>query len=81
MAIYQNLLGKTVGNTGVFVSSKPIFKMMHVPYGGGGNFRQYTKVGTASVAHDVETTKKGYLTFKPGGMFTISWSPKLVQFS
>ena len=29
--------------------------------------------GTASVAHEVDPTKLGYITFGPGGMYTINW--------
>ena len=42
-------------------------EVRHVPDGGGGNFGQYIKVGTASVARERETTKSGYLKFDPGG--------------
>ena len=47
----------------------------HAPEGGGRNFEQYPEGGTDSVTRKVDPAKSGYLTFDPGGMSTINWSP------
>ena len=49
------------------------------PEVGGGNFGRYPKVFTTIVTLKGEPTKSGYLTFDPGGMFTINMRPKGVQ--
>ena len=48
-------------------------EVRHVPEGGGGNFGQDPEGGTASVAHELDPPKSGYLAFDPGGMSTINW--------
>ena len=53
--------------------------MRHGSDGGGGNFGQDIEGGNTSVARELDTTKSGCLTFDPGGMSTINWSPIGVQ--
>ena len=53
--------------------------MRHASDGGGGNFGQDIEGGNTSVARELDTTKSGCLTFDPGGMSTINWSPIGVQ--
>ena len=48
-------------------------EVIHIPEGGGVKFGQNHQGGTASVAHEGDPTKSGYLTFDPGGMSTINW--------
>ena len=51
----------------------------HDPDGGGVNVVRYLEESTASVAHEGDTTKSGYLTFDLGGMYTIKWIPTVGQ--
>ena len=44
----------------------------HIPEGGGENFEQYPEWGTRSASLLGYPTKSGYLTFDPGGIFTIN---------
>ena len=47
----------------------------HAPEGGRGNFTLDSVGGTTSVNYKGDTTKLGYITFDPGGVSTIDWSP------
>ena len=49
--------------------------MRHVPEGGGGKFGKYPEGVTARVSRDRDPINSWYLTFDPGGIFTINWRP------
>ena len=49
-------------------------EVRHIPEGSGGNFLQYPKGGTASVACEGDPTKSGHIKFYPLGMSTLNWS-------
>ena len=42
-------------------------------YEGSGVYTPYPEGGTASVAHEGDTTKSAYLTFEICGMYKINW--------
>ena len=45
----------------------------HAPEGYGGNFTSGPVVDIANVDRVRDPTKSGYLSFEPGGVFTINW--------
>ena len=48
-----------------------------MPEGGGINFTQYNSGFTASLYHEADTTKLGYLAFDPVELYKIKWRPKV----
>ena len=56
-------------------------EVRHVQEGGGSYFGQAYEGVTTIMYHKEETTKSGYLTFDPGGMYTINWKTPVFQVS
>ena len=57
----------------VIVSISCEVEVRHITEGCGENFLKDPEVGTASLTRNGNSTKSFYLTFDPGGMYTINW--------